>query len=155
MLNSIWECSASSHTAVPDSHVVEALKLIDSHLGSVIDEAEDGDWHQNMAPYDDDSKSEQTFYRMMGNLLLGPCLQLAESRVAAIKEGKSVSKYFQELLENPDAKDEIKPKIDAEVQAAKANGLNLNTVSNIWLYDVGVNQEMSNGRNIRGKPLVS
>ena len=155
MLKSIWECSASSVvTEATDSHVFEALKTIDSHLGSVIDEeGGDGDWRLNLAPYDDDSRSEQAFYHMMGNLLLGPLEGLAESRVAAIQEGKSVAKYYEELLENPEAKDTIKPKIDAEVEAAKEAGLNFNAVSNIWLYDVGVTEEVSSGRNIKGKPL--
>lgn len=77
MTSSIWQCSNSTLTEAPDSHVFEVLKLIDSHLGTVLEE--DGDWRMNLAPYDDDSKSEQTFYKMMESLLTGPCLQLAEN----------------------------------------------------------------------------
>ena len=87
MLTGIWECSTTSLTTdVSDSHFFEVLKVIDSHLGSALEE--DGDWRSNLAPYSDDSNAEQTFYKMMENLLLEPCSRLARKRVEAIREGK-------------------------------------------------------------------
>ncbi|KAL7542501.1 hypothetical protein ACHAXR_011829 [Thalassiosira sp. AJA248-18] len=141
MLASIWDCSGSSLTDAEDSHIFVALKLIDSHLSTVLEE--DGDWQVNLAPYDDDSKSEQTFYKLMETLLLGPCLQLAKERVEAIKEGRSVDKYYKSLEEGTETKETIKPKIDEEVKAAKEAGLNFNACCFIWLFDVGVTQESS------------
>ena len=77
---------------------------------------------------------------MMETLLLGPCLQLAEKRVEAIKGGKSVAKYFDSLEDGTETKETIKPKIDEEVKAAKEAGLNFNVLCFIWLFDVEVTQ---------------
>jgi hypothetical protein len=138
MLNRIWSCERSCITEASDSLIFESLRLIDFHLTTVLEE--EGDWKINLAPYDDDSKSEQTFYKMMKNLLLGPCLQLAEKRVEAIKNGKSVSKYCELLESGTETKEILKPKIDDEVKAAKDAGLNFHVLCNIWLYEVGVEQ---------------
>lgn len=152
MTSSIWQCSNSTLTEAPDSHVFEVLKLIDSHLGTVLEE--DGDWRMNLAPYDNDSKSEQTFYKMMESLLTGPCLQLAEKRVAAIRDGKSVAKYFASLENGTETKESIKPKIDEEVKSAKDSGLNFNVLCFIWLFDVGVTEKSASGGNTRkGAPM--
>lgn len=63
MLSSIWQCSPTSLTeSPPDSYFFEALKLIDSHLGTVLEE--DGAWQANLAPYENDTQSEQTFYKV-------------------------------------------------------------------------------------------
>mmetsp|Transcript_18695 Transcript_18695/g.40471 ORF Transcript_18695/g.40471 Transcript_18695/m.40471 type:complete len:1753 (+) Transcript_18695:126-5384(+) len=150
MLASIWDCSSLPLTDAPDSHVFEVLKLIDSHLTTVLEE--DGDWRMNLAPYNDDSKSEQTFYKMMEKLLIGPCLRLAEKRVEAIKEGKSVAKYYESLENGTASKETIKPKIDEEVRAAKEVGLNFNVLCFVWLFDVGVTQQ-SESAGIRRVPM--
>ncbi len=149
MLDSIWSCKDSALIDAPDSCVCEALKLIDSHLTTVLEEVGgDGDWRMGLDPYDDDTDSVRTFYGMMSTLLLGPCDRLADHRVAAIREGKSVSKYIESLENGTESKEVIKPKIDAEVQEAKVAGLNFHVLSNIWLYDVGVTRGSSeNGRS--------
>ena len=139
MLASIWDCSSSPLTDAPDSYVFEVLKLIDSHLSTVLDE--EGDWRNNLAPYDDDTKSEQTYYSMMETLLLGPCLRLAEKRVEAIKEGKIIAKHYESLEDDTETKETAKPKIDEEVKFAKGAGLNFNVLCFIWLFNVGVTQQ--------------
>lgn len=153
MLNNIWSCSASTVTDAPDSCICEALKLIDSHLTTAIEEVgDDGNWQMGLDPYDDDTNAIQSFYSMMASLLLGPCARLADHRVDAIREGKSVSKYWESLENGSESKETVKPKIDAEVQAAKDAGLNFHVLCNIWLYDVGVTQGSSEaGRS--GTPM--
>lgn len=143
MMASIWGCSSLCLTDAPDSHVFEVLKLIDSHLTTILEE--DGDWQKNLAPYDGDAQSQQSYYEMMEILLLGPCIQLAGNRVKAIKEGKSVAKYC-ESLENGDAsKAEVKVLIDEQVKCAKDVGLNFNVLCFVWLFDVGITKKTSNG----------
>jgi len=61
--------------------------------------------------------------------------------VEAIKEGKSVAKYFESLEDGTGTKQTIKPKIDEEMKAAKEAGLNFNVLCYIWLFDVGVTQQ--------------
>jgi len=153
MLNNIWSCSASTVTDAPDSCICEALKLIDSHLTNAIEEVgDDGNWQMGLDPYDDDTNATQSFYSMMASLLLGPCARLADHRVDAIREGRSVSKYWESLENGTESKETVKPKIDAEVQAAKDAGLNFHVLCNIWLYDVGVTQGSSEaGRS--GTPM--
>ena len=141
MLDSIWKCERSPLTEAPDSLGFEALRLIDSHLTTVLDE--DGDWRMNMAPYDDDTKAQQTFYEMMESLLLGPCVKLTEARVAAIKGGKSVAMYCDSLENGTELKESIKSKIDEEVKAAKDKGLNFHVLCYIWLFEVGITKETS------------
>jgi hypothetical protein len=104
---------------------------------------EDGDWRMNMAPYDDDTKAQQTFYEMMESLLLGPCMKLTETRVEAIKGGRSVAMYCDSLENGTELKESIKPKIDEEVKAAKDEGLNFHVLCYIWLFEVGITKETS------------
>ena len=59
MLRDIWACSGSPLTEAPDMHCVEALKLIDSHLSTALEE--DGDWRDNLGAFDNDTSSEKTF----------------------------------------------------------------------------------------------
>ena len=136
MLDSIWKCERSPLTEAPDSLGFEALRLIDSHLTTIMDE--DGDWRMNMAPYDDDTKAQQTFYEMMESLLLGPCVKLTETRVEAIKGVRSVAMYCDSLENGTELKESIKPKIDEEVKAAKDEGLNFHVLCYIWLFEVGI-----------------
>jgi len=152
MLAGIWDCSSSSLTDAPDSLVFDSLQLIDSHLSSSIEEG--GDWKKNLAPYEDDAKSEQTFFSMMETLLLGPCLRLAEARVEAIKLGRSCINYVKSLEDGTETKETIKPKIDKEVKAAKEAGLNFNVLCFIWLYDVGVTQESAKRGKFRDQLSV-
>ena len=74
----------------------------------------------------------------MESLLLGPCLQLAEQRISAIRDGKSVAKYVESLENGTESKETIKPKIDEEVNSAKEAGLNFHVLCFIWLFDVGL-----------------
>jgi hypothetical protein len=147
MLDSIWDCDMSILTEAPDSLIFESLRLIDSHLGTVLEE--DGDWRINLAPYADDSNSEQTFYKMMERLLLGPCMQLAEKRVEAIKEGKSVAKFCEFLENGTEPKEVVKPKIDEEVKVAKDNGLNFHVLCCIWLFEVGITKSTAKAGKYR------
>ena len=89
----------------------------------------------------------------METLLTGPMLQLAQKRVEAIKEGKSVAKYYESLLDGSGTKEEIKPKIDAEVTAPKESGLNFHTLAYLWLFDVGLTEETSSAGKYRA-PLT-
>lgn len=142
MLTKIWLCNDSTLTDVPDSLFCEALKIIDSHLATVLEEVgEDGDWRDGLVPYDDDTRAMQTFCNMMESLLARPCKRLAENRIEAIKQGRNVAKYCESLQNGTETKEVIKPKIDEEVQAAKDAGLNFHALCFIWLFDVGVTRE--------------
>lgn len=151
MLKCIWSCERSCITEASDSLIFESLRLIDFHLTTVLEE--EGDWKTNLAPYDDDAKSEQTFYKMMQKLLLGPCLQLAEKRVEAIKNGTSVSEYCELLDSGTETKEIIKPKIDDEVKAAKDAGLNFHVLCFIWLYEVGVEENSAKAGKFYRPPI--
>ena len=156
MLEEVWKCSKNCLTDAPEKLVLEALKTIDSRLSEALDQP--GDWRANLAPYSDDTKSEQDHYKMMEKLLgqYGKCPQLAEQRVKAIREGKSVVKYVEKLLDGTETKDAIKPKIDEEVKAAMEAGLNFNVLCFLWLFDVGVTEQSASGSNNyfkKGKPI--
>jgi len=155
MLEEIWECNKSCLTDAPEKLVLDALKTIDSRLSEALDQGL-GTWKTNLAPYSDDAKSEQDHYKMMENLLLNKCPQLAAQRVKAIGEGKSVVKYLEKLLDGTETKEAIKPKIDEEVKAAMEAGLNFNVLSFLWLFDVGVTEQSASGANNyfkKGKPI--
>lgn len=141
MLNGVWECSPSSFSDGLDSHFVEVLKAIDSHLSVVLEE--EGDWRENLSPEDLDSKSEESYYSVMKDLLLGPGLALGEQRVAAIQQGKSIAKYLQSLEDGSETAESVKAKIDEEVKDAKEVGLNVNMLFFLWLFDVGITKESS------------
>eukprot|EP00984_Skeletonema_dohrnii_P005973 scaffold2118_cov125-Skeletonema_dohrnii-CCMP3373.AAC.2 len=155
MLKLIWACASNEavDNEVDDGLYVEALKMIDGHLKEAIDGEErgEGTLEENLVPFDDDTEGEKTFRSMMYHLLTGPCGQLASNRVTAIKEGRSVSAYFESLADGSEDKESVKEKIDDEIKSALDAGLNFNVRSNlggcfpvlcnIWLYDVGVSQE--------------
>ena len=69
---------------------------------------------------------EKTFRSMMFHLLTGPCQKLASSRVTAIKEGRSVSAYFESLAGGLEDKESVKEKIDLEIKSALDAGMNFN-----------------------------
>ena len=71
----------------------------------------------------------------------GHCKQVAENRVAAIRDNRSVAGYLESLESGAKTVDEIKPLIDSEVEAAKKAGLNFNMLAKIWLFDVGITEE--------------
>ena len=85
MLEKAWKCTRKAVINVDDSQTVEILKLIDSHLSEAVEA--DGDWADNLAPYDEDDTGVQTYYKMLQSLLLGPCEKLAKKRVEAIANG--------------------------------------------------------------------
>ena len=136
MLEGIWECHRNCISDAPEKLVLDALKTIDSRLTEALDQP--GDWKKNLKPYSDDAKSERTHYKMMEELLVRKCPQLAEQRVKAIGEGKSVVKYLENLMNGTVTKEAIKPKIDEEVKAAMEAGLNFHVLCVLWLFDVGV-----------------
>jgi len=68
---------------------------------------------------------------MMYHLLTGPCGQLASNRVTAIKEGRSVSSYFESLADGSEDKESVKEKIDDEIKSALDAGLNFNVRCNL------------------------
>ena len=139
MIRDVWQCTSSSFDSEATGGMfVAVLKHIDEHLTEVLKEGDN--WQINLAPYSEDSKSEQTYYAMMKDLLLGPCLQLATDRVAAIKDGRSVIKYMTDLKDGTEEKGVIKAKMDAEVDAAKERGLNFHVLCTIWLYEVGISE---------------
>jgi len=145
MLEQVWKCEKNCLTDAPEKLVLDALKTIDSRLSEALDQP--GDWKANLAPYSDDSKSEQDHYEMMEELLVRKCPQLAEQRVKAIGEGKSVAKYLEKLLDGTETKEAVKPKIDEEVKAAMEAGLNFNVLCFLWLFDVGITELSASGSN--------
>jgi hypothetical protein len=154
MLDGVWQCNKECLTDPPEKLVLEALKKIDARLEEAIDQP--GDWKVNLAPYSDDSKSEQDEYEMMEKLLRDRCLHLAEQRVKAIGEGKSVVKYLDKLADGTETKETLKPKIDEEVKSAMEAGLNFNVLCFLWLFDVGVTEVSASGSNSffkQGKPI--
>jgi len=153
MLRLIWACSSNEavDSEVDDGLYVEALKMIDGHLKEALDAEErgEGTLEENLVPFDDDTEGEKTFRSMMFHLLTGPCQKLASSRVTAIKEGRSVSAYFESLAGGLEDKESVKEKIDLEIKSALDAGMNFNVLCNIWLYDVGGSQEVLNEGNAR------
>ena len=146
MLEGIWECNKNCISDAPEKLVLDALKGIDSRLSEALDQP-GGDWKKNLAPYSDDAKSEQAHYEMMEELLVKKCPQLAEQRVKAISDGKSVAKHLQNLMDGTETKEVIKPKIDEEVKAAIEAGLNFHVLCFIWLFDVGITEESASEKN--------
>jgi hypothetical protein len=130
MLQTIWTCATDEviDSEVDDGHYVEVLKMIDGHLKEALDGEDrgEGTLEENLVPYDDDSEGEKTFRSMMYHLLTGPCEQLASNRVIAIKNGRSVSGYFETLAAGTEDKETIKEKIDLELKSALDAGLNFN-----------------------------
>ncbi len=150
MFNMIWTCSSVSvldeeigNTA--DKLFIEVLQIIDEQLTAAI-AGEDGEssWEDNLIPYDSTTIAEDTRSMMMYNLLTGRCRPLAEDRVHAIKDGKSVVSYMEALANGTEDREAIKANLDAELKRAKEAGLNLNVLCHIWLYDVGVMPDKSN-----------
>ncbi len=155
MLKEIWGCNKECISDVPEKLVSEALRTIDTRLGEALDQAE-GTWEDNLSPYPTDANSEQHHYIMMQTLLVKKCPQLAEQRVQAIRDGKSVAKYFENLLNGTETKEAVKPKIDEEVKAATEAGLNFNVLCFLWLFDVGVTEQSASGETNyfkEGKPM--
>mmetsp|Transcript_7268 Transcript_7268/g.11437 ORF Transcript_7268/g.11437 Transcript_7268/m.11437 type:complete len:1695 (-) Transcript_7268:113-5197(-) len=160
MLKLIWTCSSNEaiDNEVDDSLYAEALKMIDGHLKEAIDAEErgEGTLEENLEPFDDDTEGEKTFRSMMYHLLTGPCEKLTSSRVTAIKDGRSVSEYFESLAGGLEDKESIKLKIDDEIKSALDAGLNFNVLCNIWLFDVGVSQnELLKESEVEGKKRKS
>ena len=141
MFHMIWTCSTVSvlddeigDTA--DKLYVEVLQIIDEQLTAAIDG--ESDWEDNMKPNGSATIAEDTRSMMMYNLLTGCCRLLAEDRVHAIKDGRSVVSYMEALANGTGNREAIKANLDAELKRAKEAGLNFNVLCHIWLYDVGV-----------------
>ena len=64
--------------------------------------------------------------------------RLARNRLDAVRENRSISAYMKLLNDGEESAESIKPKIDAEIEAAKEAGLNFNIMCHIWLFDVGI-----------------
>ncbi len=71
---------------------------------------------------------------MMYHLLTGPCGKLTSSRVTAIKDGRSVSEYFEALAGGLEDKESMKQKIDDEIKSALDAGLNFNVSYSLYGY---------------------
>ena len=139
MYNLIWNCSTVN---VIDSEIVndasasklyiEVLKSIDEQLTAAMDGDSDN-WEDNLLPYDAHTKEEETFGMMWYHLLLGRCRKLAEDRVHAIRDGRSINSMMECLVDGTGDKESIKAKLDEELIKAKEAGLNFNVLCNIWL----------------------
>lgn len=137
MYEMIWGCSTvsvldSEALEGADKLFVEVLKDIDEQLIAAID-GESPDWEDNLLPYDAASIEEETKSMLYYNLLTGRMRNLAEDRVHAIRDGRSIVSYMEALQSGEEDRDIIKAKIDAELKAAKDSGLNFNVLCNIWL----------------------
>ena len=64
--------------------------------------------------------------------------KVARHRLNAIKEDRNISALMKAATEGTETMESIKPKIDAEVKAAKELGLNFNIMCRIWLFNVGI-----------------
>ncbi|KAL7553446.1 hypothetical protein ACHAWF_017186 [Thalassiosira exigua] len=142
MYDNIWACSQVSvlndeTENEAEKLYVEALRNIDIQLTEALN-GESSDWEENLIPFDVTSKAEETQASFYYNLLTGCCHRLACNRVHAIRDGKSIAGYMEQLEKGIESKETIKPKIDEQLKLAKEAGLNINVLSNIWLYDVGV-----------------
>jgi len=151
MYDMIWGCSTVSvlGSDVEDEAemlYVEFLKNIDEQLSVALDG--EGNWEDNLVPYEVTSIAAETHGMMMYNLLTGRCRALAEDRVHAIKDGRSVASYMESLHNGAEDTESIKSKIDVELKKAKEAGLNFNVLCNIWLYDVGVMQTDKGKSNV-------
>lgn len=89
----------------------------------------------------DIADEEGTHGSFMYNLLARSRKRLAQDRVHAVRSGRSVAGYMESLANETETQDDIKPKIDDELDKAKEAGLNFNVLCNMWLYDVGVMQD--------------
>ncbi|KAL7545543.1 hypothetical protein ACHAWF_008893 [Thalassiosira exigua] len=142
MYANIWACSRVSilddeTENEAEKLYVEALRNIDLILSEALN-GESSDWEENLIPFDATSIAEETQGSFYYNLFTGCCNSLAHNRIHAIRDGKSVAGYMEQLENGTETKETIKPKIDEELKLAKESGLNINVLSNIWLYDVGV-----------------
>lgn len=153
MYHMIFKCSTVS--VLDDETIDEAswlfiefLQSIDQELSEAL--AAGGNWEDNLIPYDMTTQSEETQAEFMYNLLTGPCRNLAEDRVHAIRAGRSVADFIKELQDaDEDADtDAIKTKIDEELEKAKSAGLNINVLCCVWLFDVGL--RLKPGESIGG-----
>jgi len=121
-----------------DNLYVEVLQIIDEQLTVALDG--ENDWGENLIPFDATTIAEETRSMMIYNLLTGCCRRLAEDRVHAIKDGRSVGSYMEALTNGTEDSETIKANLDTELKRAKEAGLNFNVLCNFWLYDVGVMQ---------------
>lgn len=55
---------------------------------------------------------------------------------------------MEQLRNGTESKETVKSKINEELKSAKESGLNINVLSNIWLYDVGVMQTDKNSSDV-------
>lgn len=148
MYDMIWQCSTVSVIELDEDAsplFVEGLKAIDEHLQDAM--ACHGHWTDNLSLHDTDSKEEATYADLMRALLLGRCKRLAQERVKAIEEGRSVPSLLQRVADQSENVASIKEKIDAEIEASKSIGLSFTVLCNFWLYDVGILQNDSGGRS--------
>ncbi len=135
----IRTCSETSNDIdAPNQLYADGLKTIDSHLASALNDEDTHFWQEALVPYQDEAESDDTWARFMCRLLTGPCKKLAESRVAAIRDNRSVAAYLDALENGSETFESIKPKISEEILSAKEAGLTLNVLANIWLFDVGI-----------------
>ena len=145
MYDMIWQCSTvktvleneDQDEANPQDQAaalfVEALKNIDNQLTEALDSAGNSqDWEEGLIPFGATTQAEESHASFYYNLLTGPCRRLAQDRVDAIKDGRSITRYIESLA-NTTERDVIKAKIDEEVASAKEAGLNFNVLCNIWL----------------------
>jgi hypothetical protein len=138
MFSMIWTCSTVSVLEselgdTADKLYVEVLQIIDEHLIAAIDG--DSDWEDNLIPDDSTTIAEDTRSMMIYNLLTGRCRRLAEDRVHAIKDGRSVVSYMEALANGTEHSEAIKANLDDELKRAKEAGLNFNVLCNFWLCE--------------------
>ncbi len=120
-----------------DMLFIEVLKIIDEQLTAVLDCGE-GDWEDNLIPYDARTIAEETRSMMIYSLLTGCCKRLAEDRVHAIREGQSIVDYMKALANGTKNKMTIKASLNTELKRAKEAGFNFNMLANFWLCKCGV-----------------
>ena len=132
----IWACSTVSvldNDADNDAHKLfaEILKNIDELLNRALQEGED--WEKNLIYFDATTTMDATPSGFMYKLLSGRCNGLAQNRVHAINDKRSITHHLESLANGTETKDTIKTKVKEEVKTAKEAGLNFNVLCNFWL----------------------
>jgi hypothetical protein len=129
MLTEILFNSTNALIDATDEEYSNTIQVIDRHLAEKMSKADDGDDLEDfLEASDEDANGEQTKDKFMYDLLTRSCESLARNRYAAIKDGRSIDALLKAASDGTETMESIKPKIDAEIAAAKEAGLRFNVM---------------------------
>ena len=104
------------------------LETIEEILIPAIDGEDVGGWESSLT-----LNATSTYTLFMNGLLTGPCKTLAQNRMDAIKEGRSIARYEESYGKGRENRDITRVKIEAELNTAKESGLNSTILYQTWL----------------------